>query len=147
MVAAFIETTTYQQPVALTPDYMLLPVESSFSWHDCFQAVERGEWYLVVFRSKHAANADEVLLTELDNAAAAAAAETPGFIHYFIGTPRPTGECLSFCLWESKGSARAGSSHAAHRRAIEQGMHCFEYYALERYSITKAARQISFLRL
>ena len=140
-------TFTVQQPVAITPDYMLLPVESSFNWHECFQSVDKGEWYLVVFRSKHCLDADEALLTELDNAASAAARETPGFLHYFIGTPRPTGECLSFCLWENQASARAGSAKPAHHKAIEQGMQSFEYYTLERHVITKTAHQLSFLRL
>src|SRR4051794_40669461 len=105
---------TLSQPIAITDDYMLLPVESSFNWHECFQDIESGEWYLVVFRSKHRLDADEVLLTELDNDASAAARETPGFLHYFIGTPRATGECLSFCLWEDQASARAGSAKPAH---------------------------------
>lgn len=135
------------QPIAITDDYMLLPVESSFNWHECFKNVENGEWYLVVFRSKHAADADEVLLTELDNAASTAARETPGFLHYFIGLPRATGECLSFCLWENQASARAGSAKPAHHKAIQHGMQSFEYYTLERHAITKTANQLSFLRL
>ena len=146
MIDTFI-APSLQQPVAITDDYMLLPVETSFSWNECFQNVERGEWYLVVFRSKHRLGSDEALLTELDNGASAAARETPGFLYYFIGTPRTTGECLSFCLWENQQSARSGSSHAAHRTAIEQGMHFFEYYALERYVIQKTSNQLSFLRL
>jgi heme-degrading monooxygenase HmoA len=138
---------TLQQPVAITDDYMLLPVETSFNWEECFQAMENGEWYLVVFRSKHRLDADEALLTELDNGASAAARETPGFLHYFIGTPRATGECLSFCLWEDQASARAGSAKPAHHKAIQVGMQSFEYYTLERHVITKTVHQLSFLRL
>ena len=138
---------TLPQPVAITDDYMLLPVESSFNWHECFKNVENGEWYLVVFRSKHRLDADEALLTELDNNASAAARETPGFLHYFIGTPRATGECLSFCLWNDQASARAGSAKPAHHRAIQIGMESFEFYTLERHVITKTANQLSFLRL
>ncbi len=140
-------TSVVQQPVALTPDYMLLPVESSFSWHECFHNVESGEWYLVVFRSKHRHDADEALLTELDNTASAAARETPGFLHYFIGVPRATGECLSFCLWENQASARAGSAKPGHLKAVELGMQSFEYYTLERHVITKTANRLSFLRV
>ena len=140
-------TLTLPQPVAITDDYMLLPVETSFNWSECFQHIENGEWYLVVFRSKHRLDADEALLTELDNEASEAARETPGFLHYFIGTPRATGECLSFCLWKDQASARAGSAKPAHHKAIQIGMQSFEYYTLERHAITKTADQLSFLRL
>lgn len=142
-----LTAATLQQPYALTPDYMVLPVETSFSWSDCFDEVEQGEWYLVVFRSKHRFDADEALLTELDNGASEAARQTPGFLFYFIGVPRATGECLSFCLWRDQASARAGSARPEHHKAIEQGMQSFEYYTLERYTITKAGSEITFARL
>ena len=146
MIDTFI-APALPQPIAITDDYMLLPVETSFNWHECFQDIENGEWYLVVFRSKHCLDADEALLTELDNAASEAARETPGFLHYFIGTPRATGECLSFCLWEDQASARAGSAKPAHHKAIQQGMQSFEFYTLERHVITKTDNQLSFQRL
>ncbi len=109
---------------------VLLPVESSFNWSECFQDVESGEWYLVVFRSKHRLDADEVLLIELDNDASAAARETPGFLHYFIGTPRATGECLSFWLWENQASSRAGSAKPARHKVIQLGMQSFERHVI-----------------
>jgi len=134
-------------PDALSDDYMLLPIEQGFNWTEYFANTESGQWYLVAFRSKHAADADEALLTRLDDAASAAARETPGFIFYFIGTPKPTGECLSFCLWDSQFNARAGSARSEHRTAIEQGMSAFEYYTLERHIIRKTPDQLTFTRL
>ncbi len=142
-----VTVPSLQQPYAVTPDYMVLPVETSFSWPDCFRDIQQGEWYLVVFRSKHRLDADEELLTVLDDAASAAARQTPGFLFYFIGVPRPTGECLSFCLWQDQTSARAGSARPEHHQAIEKGMESFEYYTLERYIITKADNTLSFNRL
>ncbi len=136
-----------QPPAALTPEYMLMPIEDGFNWSDYFAHIDSGQWYLVAFRSKHAADADEALLTRLDDAASAAARETPGFLFYFIGTPKPTGECLSFCLWDSQANARAGSARPAHRTAVEQGMSAFEYYTLERHIIRKTPDQLTFTRL
>lgn len=131
----------------LTDAYMLLPIEDGFNWDACFEGVQAGEWYLVVFRCKHAADADEDLLTRLDADAAAAARATPGLFFYFAGDPRATGECLSFCLWDSQTSARAGAMHAAHRKAIELGVKSYEYYTLERYLVQKSPDRLSFLRL
>ena len=136
-----------QPPLALTPDYMLVPIEEGFNWTDYFADVDTGQWYLVAFRSKHRADADEELLTWLDDRASAAARETPGFLFYFIGVPKPTGECLSFCLWDSQANARAGSARSEHREAVERGMQSFEYYTLERHIIQKTPDKVSFTRL
>lgn len=138
---------TLRQPVATSEDYMLLPIEAGFTWAECFEPVDRGDWYLVVFRCKHRADADEALLTQLDADAIAAASETPGLHFYFAGTPRATGECLSFCLWDNQTSARAASAHAAHRKAMEIGVEHYEYYTLERYFIQKRPEGLVFVRL
>lgn len=143
----FAAKPTVERLNAITEDYMLLPIEAGFDWTACFSAIDAGEWYLVVFRSKHRPEADEALLTQLDNAAAEAARMTPGFHHYFIGTPRSTGECLSFCLWDDQASARQGASHAAHRSAMELGIQFYEYYTLERYNVQKNSGILSFLQL
>lgn len=136
-----------QAPQAINKRYMVLPIEQGFSWADTFANVAAGDWYLVVFRSKHRLDADEEFLTLLDEQASAAASQTPGFVFYFIGTPLASGECLSFCLWKTRDAARAGGAHPAHRRAMEQGIGAFEYYDLERYSIIKEGDQLTFLRL
>lgn len=136
-----------EQLVAVTEDYMMLPIDVGFNWRECFAAIDVGAWYLVVFRSKHRADADECLLTRLDNDAAEAARGTPGFHYYFIGTPRVTGECLSFCLWDNQSSAKLGAAHSAHRNAMELGIKFYEYYTLERYVIQKSSDGLSFSRL
>lgn len=126
---------------------MLLPIEQGFNWDASFQNIAAREWYLVVFRSKHRAGADEALLTALDNAASQSARDLPGFLHYFIGTPLPSGECLSFCLWNSREEAAFASAQPAHREAVMQGIAHYEYYALERYAVLKRDGTVSFTRL
>ncbi len=135
---------TLREPQAINKYYMLLPIEQGFNWTECFALVDRGEWYLVVFRSKHRHNADEDYLNLLDARASAAASQTPGFLFYFIGEPLPSGECLSFCLWEDRASAQLGGAHPAHRRAVEEGIGAFEYYNLERYFIRKQTGHLMF---
>jgi heme-degrading monooxygenase HmoA len=135
------------QPQPLHPHYMLLPIDEGFTWDDCFGSVESGEWYLVAFRSKHRADADEELLAALDNAASEAARELKGFLYYFIGTPLHSGECLSFCLWQTREEAALASSQPSHREAVLKGVQHYEYYTLERYSIVKHDNHLTFTRL
>jgi hypothetical protein len=135
------------EPAPIHPKYMLLPIDEGFSWDASFEGIEGGEWYLVVFRSKHRPDADEALLTDLDNAASASARTLPGFLHYFIGTPLLSGECLSFCLWNSQAEAKAASAQPAHREAMLKGIGFYEYYTLERYYVFKREGAVSFARL
>ncbi len=135
------------QPVPTRPDYMIQPIDQGFNWHESFQEIDAGSWYLVAFRSKHRPNADEALLTALDNAASESARDLPGFLHYFIGTPFHSGECLSFCLWNSQQEAAFASAQPAHREAVMKGIAFYEYYTLERYNVLKQDSAISFERL
>jgi len=82
---------TLRQPVATSEDYMLLPIEAVFTWAECFDPVDRGDWYLVVYRCKHRDDADEARLTQLDADAIGEASETPGLHFYFAGPPTATG--------------------------------------------------------
>lgn len=136
-----------QAPIPITDWYMLVPIEEGFSWQTCFERIDGGEWYLVAFRSKHRADADEAFLTLLDDNATRAAQTTPGFLHYFTGEPIQTGECLSFCLWENREAAVAGASHRAHGVAKEFGLTNYEYYRLERYYIRKTSGKLTFTPL
>jgi hypothetical protein len=142
----FTTDITLAQLTPINLHYMLLPIDQGFNWEACFLGEEPGQWYLVVFRSKHRPNADEVLLTALDTAASAAARELPGFLYYFIGTPLHSGECLSFCLWNSQQEAALASAQPAHREAIAKGIDSYEYYWLERYDVFKRDRELSFVR-
>jgi hypothetical protein len=136
-----------QQPLPINLHYMLLPIEDGFNWAECLSHVQEGQWYLVVFRSKHRADADEALLTHLDNQASKAARSLPGFLFYFIGTPLSTGECLSFCLWSHQTEAKLASAQPEHREAVEKGLSAYEYYRLERYHVLKQNETIQFIAL
>jgi len=142
-----LEITAPSQPLPIDPYYMILPIDQGFDWDTAFAGIEAGNWYLVVFRSKHRAGADEALLTELDNGASESARELPGFLHYFIGTPLSSGECLSFCLWTSREAAAFASAQPAHREAMMKGIAHYEYYALERYAVVKGRSGVVFTQL
>ena len=129
------------------PAYSELPIEQGFNWVEAFAQVADGEWYLVAFRSKHAPYADDAYLTWLDERASSAASRHPGFMYYFIGTPRPDGNCLSFCLWRSRREAVAAAADPEHRAAMELGLPFFAHYRLERYQVVKHDGVLSFRAL
>lgn len=134
----------YRPIVEIDADYSRLPIEAGFNWAVAFAAVDEGEWYLVAFRSKHRAGADDAYLTWLDERASSAASRFPGFMYYFIGTPKTDGSCLSFCLWRSQPEAVAASADPAHREAMINGLPHFEHYRLERYRVLKTHGALSF---
>jgi hypothetical protein len=129
-------TAAVQRLTAIDPAYMKLPIRDGFNWDEVFALTEEGQWYLVVFRSRHSANADEVVLTEFDDRARMAAMNAPGYIHYFAGTPSADGDCLSFCLWESAAHAKSAArldAHVAATSLVSQ----YAYYQLERWNVSK----------
>ena len=73
-----------------------------------------GEWYMVAFRSTRRPDVDEARLTAHDDWAHAEAMEAPGFVHYFKGPTQDDGQCMSFCLWDSRAEARAAAGRPAH---------------------------------
>lgn len=137
-------TQVNQTPSVIDARYMVLPIADGFAWKAYFADTPERDWYLVVFRSKHCADADEILLERLDTAAGHAAQASDGFVCYFPGVPSQTGECLSFCLWEDEYSAKQGSTHPIHREAAEKGVGQFAYYRLERYRVSKRHDMICF---
>lgn len=137
----------YRPIVEITDDYSRLPIDEAFNWDEAFTNVDRGVWYLVAFRSKHRADADDDYLCWLDERAASAASRHPGFMSYFIGTPLMDGSCLSFCLWYSRTDAVVAAAEPEHREAMIKGLPCFEHYLLERYEVAKRDGALSFLPL
>ena len=119
---------------ALTPvsdAYATLPIAEAFDWTAAGAAAKPGEWYLVVFRSVHRADADMARLTEYDDLAHAEAASAPGFVHYFKGPLAADRTCLSFCLWESRADARTAAALPAHRAAVTIIREMYDRYTLE----------------
>src|SRR4051794_20656311 len=110
----------------VSKDYATLPIEQAFDWGACAPDIDVGDWYLVGFRSIRRPDADESRLTAMDDQAHLEAAGAPGFVHYFKGPTNDRGECLSFCLWDSRQQARAAAGLRAHADAVT--------IALEMYS-------------
>jgi hypothetical protein len=126
------------------PDYARLPVGEAFSWADCSRAADAGEWYLVAFRSVLREGADQDRLREYDDLAHADAQLAPGFVHYFKGPANDRGECLSFCLWTSRGHARAAAGRPAHREAVTIAHGTYEQHTLEFLRLIKRAGAAEF---
>jgi hypothetical protein len=119
--------------------YATLPVADAFTWEACEPYVEPGEWYMVAFRSIRRADVDEDRLTSHDDWAHAEAMDAPGFVHYFRGPTQPDGQCLSFCLWDSRAEARAAAGRPAHLQAAALTHAAYAVYALEFQRVARVA--------
>jgi hypothetical protein len=123
--------------VPLGPDYAVEPVEQAFNWSECLATVERGEWFVVAFRSVRKLDADEALLDELDRRALAEAVGHSGLLHYFRGEMDGERRCLSMCVWEDRTRAREAAALPKHTDAIAIAGASYTSYVLERYRLTK----------
>jgi hypothetical protein len=117
--------------------YATMPIGEAFDWASCATDVDAGEWYLVCFRSVRQPDADERLLETLDDAAHLEASSADGFVHYFKGATTERGECLSFCLWDSRAHARAAAGRPAHALASAIVGEMYASYTLEFYRVRK----------
>ncbi len=117
--------------------YASLPVSQAFTWADCVEGIEPGEYYLVVFRSIRHPGVDEAALTAHDDWAHAEAMDAPGFVHYFKGPTTSDGRCMSFCLWNSRAEARAAASRPAHAQAVALTHEAYAEYDLEFHRMTR----------
>ena len=125
------------------PDYANLPIQTGFDWSPlsgcCFD-----ELYLVVFRSVRRPDADLVLLREHDDRAYEEAMKSGGLLRYFKGQANERGECLSFCLWETRDQAIEAASAASHKSAAEITARMYLSYVLDRYWLRKAGDDLEF---
>ena len=107
----------YEACLQISPrhsDYATLSIEDGFDWSSLSRCLfER--LYLVVFRSVWQPEADLDLLREYDDRAFEEALVSGGLLRYFKGHANELGECLSFCLWETREQARR--PQAPHRTA------------------------------
>ena len=99
------------------PDYAARAIRDGFSWSSSLADCAFDRLYLVVFRSVRRPSADLVLLREHDDRAYEEALESGGLFRYFKGEANERGECLSFCLWETREQAVAAVGAASHRSA------------------------------
>ncbi len=129
----------FDQLRPVVDDFARLPIGSAFDWRAITSPADHGEWYMVTFRSVRRAGADEARLTTLDDAAHAEAAAAPGFIHYFKGPTNVRGECLSFCVWQSRQAARAAAGGPNHAIAAAVAREMYESYRLDFIRLVKRA--------
>jgi hypothetical protein len=125
------------------PDYATLPIEEGFDWsslsHCPFDSL-----YLIVFRSLRRPEADLDLLREHDDRAYEEALISGGLLHYFKGQANERGECLSFCLWETREQAIKAAGAPRHRSAAGISAQMYSSYILDRYWLKKAEENLVF---
>jgi hypothetical protein len=126
-----------QQISPIYPDYATRPVQDGFSWSSSLAGCAFERLYLVVFRSVRRPSADLDLLREHDDRAYEKALESGGLLRYFKGEANERGECLSFCLWETREQAIEAAGAAAHQSAAEITVRMYESYELDRYWLKK----------
>lgn len=134
----------FDQLAPVSDRYASLPVADAFTWAACEAEVGPGEWYMVAFRSTRRPGADEALLTAYDDWAHAEAMSAAGFVHYFKGPTTPGGQCMSFCLWDSRAEARAAAGRPAHQRAVTVTHDAYAQYVLEFHRVRRVAEGFTF---
>ena len=125
------------------PDYSTRPIEAGFDWSFFSRALFE-TLYLVVFRSLRRPEADLDLLHEHDDRAYEEALASGGLLRYFRGQANERGECLSFCLWETREQARQAADAASHRSAASVSAQMYLSYSLDRYWIKKSGEKLVF---
>ena len=128
------------------PGYATLPIQTGFDWSP-LSGCAFDELYLVVFRSVRRPDADLVLLREHDDRAYDEAQRSGGLLKYFKGHVNDRGECLSFCLWETREQAIEAAGADSHRSAAEVTAQMYLSYALDRYRLKRAGKDLVFERV
>src|SRR4029450_1736793 len=109
--------TPCQQICPIYPDYATRPVQDGFSWSSSLSGCAFERLFLVVFRSVRRPSAELDLLREHDERAYEEALQSGGLLRYFKGEANERGECLSFCLWETREQAIEAACAASDRAA------------------------------
>jgi hypothetical protein len=126
-----------QQISPMYPDYAKRSIQDGFSWSSSLTDCAFERLYLVVFRSVRRPSADLDLLRKHDDRAYQKALESGGLLRYFKGEANERGECLSFCLWETRRQAIEAAGAASHRSAAAISALMYESYELDRYWLKK----------
>ena len=124
-------------------DYATLSVEDGFDWSSLSRCSFES-LYLVAFRSVRRPEANPDLLRYHDDRAYEEALASGGLLRYFKGQANDRGECLSFCLWETREQARQAADAASHRSATGISAQMYLSYALERFWIQKIGEKLAF---
>ncbi|KAH7436340.1 hypothetical protein KP509_05G015100 [Ceratopteris richardii] len=94
------------------------------------------KFYMVVFRSKRAVNADSELLYAADAEAHDEAKRSGGLLSYWYGPINQDRECFATCIWKSREDAIRASMLPKHLRAAMLASKTYEFYDLQRYWLT-----------
>src|ERR671912_804551 len=116
-------------------DYATLSIEDGFDWSSLSRCSFES-LYLVAFRSVRRPEANPDLLHYHDDRAYEEALASGGLLRYFKGQANERGECLSFCLWETREQARRAADAASHHSAAAVSAQMYLSYVLERYWLT-----------
>jgi hypothetical protein len=141
-----LRANLYEACLRISPrhsDYAALSIEDGFDWSSLSRCSFES-LYLVVFRSVRRPEADLDLLHYHDDRAFEEALASGGLLRYFKGQANDRGECLSFCLWETREQARKAADAVSHRSATEISAQMYSSYALERFWIQKTGEKLIF---
>ena len=133
--------TACQQICPIYPDYATRPIQDGFSWYSSLLGCAFERLYLVVFRFVRRPSADLDLLREHHDRAYEDALESGGLLRYFKGEANERGECLSFCLWETRKQAIEAAGAASHQAAAEISVRMYESYMLDRLLTSREERR------
>src|ERR687890_280008 len=136
-----------QQISPIYSDYATRPIQDGFSWSSSLLGCAFERLYLVVFRSVRRPSADLDLLREHDDRAYEEALQSGGLLRYFKGHANERGECLSFCLWETREQARQAADATSHRSAAGASAQMYLSFSLERHWIRKLEEKLVFERI
>jgi hypothetical protein len=128
---------SFERLAPVSDGYATLPISEAFNWDACLSDVPPGEWYMVAFRSILRPDADVARLMLYDDWAHAEAMSAPGFVHYFKGPANAMGQCMSFCLWKSRQTARAAAGRPAHIEAAALTFETYVQYSLEFHRVRR----------
>ena len=128
------------------PDYAVRPIQTGFDWSP-LSGYPFERLYLVVFRSVRRPDADLDLLREHDDRAYEEALRSGGLLKYFKGHANERGECLSFCLWETRENAREAAGASSHQSAADITARMYVSYVLDRYWLKRAGGELVFERI
>ena len=136
----------YEACLRISPghaDYATVSIEEGFDWSP-LSRYGFDRLYLVAFRSVRKPEADLDLLHEHDDRAYEEALASGGLLRYFKGHANDRGECLSFCLWETREQARKAAGSASHQSAADLTAWMYISYVLERYWLKKDGEKLVF---
>jgi hypothetical protein len=148
-MAIYFGTDLHESCLEISPkhqDYATQPIQAGFDWSP-LSDYDFDRLYLVVFRSVRRPDADLDLMREHDDRAYEEALRSGGLLRYFKGHANERGECLSFCLWETRDQALEAAGAASHKSAADITARMYVSYVLDRYWLKKAGGELVFERL